>query len=200
MADEQTTQATQEQGGAQTAGGDPTTSTQSFAQNIPNYISPESIVRKTAEPEAENKLEKPAEKTFTQAELNKIIAERQKRWEKKAADEKAEAERVAAMTADEKSKHEREKQEKALADREAALTKRERTALAKEYLAEKNVPAALVVAVDISDPDGIEASAAAVAKAFTDAVSAEVAKKLAGAPPKKGDPGAKDPFLDGLGV
>ena len=181
MADEtQTTQTTQEQGGAQTAGGDPTKS--------------------TPEPEAENKPEKPAEKTFTQAELNKIIAERQKRWEKKAADEKAEAERVAAMTADEKSKHEREKQEKALADREAALTKRERTALAKEYLAEKNVPAALVGAVDISDPDGIEASAAAVAKAFTDAVSAEVAKKLAGAPPKKGDPGAKDPFLDGLGV
>lgn len=181
MADEtQTTQTTQEQGGAQTAGGDPTTS--------------------TPEPEAENKPEKPAEKTFTQAELNKIIAERQKRWEKKAADEKAEAERVAAMTADEKSKHEREKQEKALADREAALTKRERTALAKEYLAEKNVPVALVGAVDISDPDGIEASAVAVAKAFTDAVSAEVAKKLAGAPPKKGDPGAKDPFLDGLGV
>ena len=145
-----------------------------------------------------------AEKTFTQAELNKIIADRlkseQKRWEKKAADEKAEAERVAAMTADEKSKHEREKQEKALADREAALTKRERTALAKEFLAEKNVPAVLVGAVDISDPDGIEASAAAVAKAFSEAVSAEVAKKLAGAPPKKGVPGAKDPFLEGLGI
>ena len=181
MADEtQTTQATQEQTAALSGGGDPTTS--------------------TPEPEAENKPEKPAEKTFTQAELNKIIAERQKRWEKKAADEKAEAERVAAMTADEKSKHEREKQEKALADREAALTKRERTALAKEYLAEKNVPATLVGAVDISDPDGIEASAAAVAKAFTDAVSAEVAKKLAGAPPKKGAPGAKDPFLEGLGT
>lgn len=144
------------------------------------------------------------EKTFTQTELNKIIADRlkseQKRWEKKAADEKAEAERVAAMTADEKSKHEREKQEKALADREAALTKRERTALAKEFLAEKNVPAALVGAVDISDPDGIETSAAAVAKAFSEAVSAEVAKKLAGVPPKKGVPGAKDPFLEGLGI
>lgn len=144
------------------------------------------------------------EKTFTQTELNKIIADRlkseQKRWEKKAADEKAEAERVAAMTADEKSKHEREKQEKALADREAALTKRERTALAKEFLAEKNVPAVLVGAVDISDPDGIEASAAAVAKAFSEAISAEVAKKLAGAPPKKGVPGAKDPFLEGLGI
>lgn len=181
MADEtQTTQATQEQGGAQTAGGDP------------NVSAPES--------EGETKTDKPSEKTFTQAELNKIIAERQKRWEKKAADERAEAERVAAMTADEKSKHEREKQEKALADREAALTKRERTALAKEYLAEKHVPAVLVSAVDISDPDGIEASAEAVAKAFSEAVSAEIAKKLAGAPPKKGAPGAKDPFLEGLGI
>lgn len=181
MADEtQNTQTTQEQGGAQTAGGDP------------NVSAPES--------EGETKTDKPSEKTFTQAELNKIIAERQKRWEKKAADEKAEAERVAAMTADEKSKHEREKQEKALADREAALTKRERTALAKEYLAEKHVPAVLVSAVDISDPDGIEASAEAVAKAFSEAVSTEIAKKLAGAPPKKGAPGAKDPFLEGLGI
>lgn len=190
MADEQTTQITQEQTAALSGGGrvspssDPTTS--------------------TPEPEAENKPEKPAEKTFTQAELNKIIADRlkseQKRWEKKAADEKAEAERVAAMTAEEKSRHEREKQEKSLADREAALTKRERTALAKEYLAEKDVPAALVGAVDISDPDGIEASAAAVAKAFAESVSAEVAKKLAGTPPKKGSPGAKDPFLEGLGI
>lgn len=180
MADEQTIQITQEQTAALSGGGDPTTS--------------------TPEPEAENKPENPAEKTFTQAELNKIISERQKRWEKKAADEKAEAERVAAMTAEEKSRHEREKQEKSLADREAALTKRERTALAKEYLAEKNVPAALVGAVDISDPDGIEASAAAVAKAFAESVSAEVAKKLAGTPPKKGSPGAKDPFLEGLGI
>ena len=95
MADEQNTQTTQatEQTAALSGGGDP------------NVSAPES--------EGETKTDKPAEKTFTQAELNKIIAERQKRWEKKAADEKAEAERVAAMTADEKSKHEREKQEKA---------------------------------------------------------------------------------------
>lgn len=145
-----------------------------------------------------------AEKTFTQTELNKIIADRlkseQKRWEKKAADEKAEAERVAAMTAEEKAAHEREQREQALSQREAELTRRERTALAKEYLAEKNVPAALVGAVDISDPDGIEASAAAVAKAFAEAVSAEVAKKLAGAAPKKNPPAANDPFLEGLGI
>ena len=145
-----------------------------------------------------------AEKTFTQAELNRLIAERvkaeQKRLEKRFADEKAEAARVAAMTAEEKAAHEREQREQALSAREAELTRRERTALAKELLAEKGAPAALVGAVDIADPDGMEASAAAVAKAFADAVSAQVAKKLAGAPPKKGTPAAKDPFLDGLGV
>lgn len=130
-----------------------------------------------------------AEKTFTQTELNKIVAERvkaeQKRLEKRFADEKAEAERVAAMTAEEKAKHEREKRETALDAREAELTRRERTSLAKEYLAKKGVPSALAGAVDITDPDGIEASAAAVAKTFAEAVSAEVAKKLAGTPPKK---------------
>lgn len=130
-----------------------------------------------------------AEKTFTQTELNKIVAERvkaeQKRLEKRFADERAEAERVAAMTAEEKAKHEREKRETALDAREAELTRRERTNLAKEYLAEKGVPAALAGAVDITDLDGIEASAAAVSRAFAEAVSAEVAKKLAGTPPKK---------------
>ena len=57
----------------------------------------------------------PSEKTFTQDELNKILADRlkseQKRWEKKAADEKAEAERVAKMSAEEKAKHEQEKED-----------------------------------------------------------------------------------------
>ena len=182
MADEQNTTQAQEQGGAQSA---------QEAQEAPSVLSEGNI---TAEQESPaQKAAQPAEKTFTQAELNKIISERQKRWEKKAADERAEAERVAAMTAEEKANHEREKQEKALAEREAALTKRERTALAKEFLAEKGIPAALVGAVDISDPDGIEESAAAVAKAFNEAVSAQVAKKLAGAPPKKGAPAAKDP-------
>lgn len=166
------------------------TITQAAEQNAPSEENTQKVV--SADSGKENAAvanNNNTEKTFTQTELNKIVAERvkaeQKRLEKRFANEKAEAERVAAMTAEEKANHEREKQEKALADREAALTKRERTALAKEFLAEKNVPAALVGAVDISDPDGIETSAAAVAKTFAEAVSAEVAKKLAGTPPKK---------------
>ena len=182
MADEQNTQTTQatEQTAALSGGGDP------------NVSVPES--------EGETKTDKPAEKTFTQAELNKIIAERQKRWEKKAADEKAEAERVAKMTADEKSKHEQEKREREFAEREAELSRKERTASARDLLAEKGAPAALIGAVDVSSDEAVASSVEAVVKAFNAAVSAEVAKKLAGAPPKKNEPAKTDPFREGLGI
>ena len=146
----------------------------------------------------------PSEKTFTQDELNKILADRlnsaQKRWEKKAADEKAEAERVAKMSAEEKAKHEQEKREREFAEREAELSRKERTATARDLLAEKNAPAALIGAVDVSSDEAVAASVEAVVKAFNEAVSAEVAKKLAGAPPKKSEPAKADPFREGLGI
>lgn len=142
----------------------------------------------------------PAEKTFTQSELDKILSAERSKLEKRFSAEKEEAERTAAMTSEEKAAHERDKREKALADREAELTRRERSALARELLAKENVPAVMAAAVDISDADGIESSAASVAKDFREAVSAEVARRLAGAPPKKGTPDTKDPFLDGLGL
>lgn len=147
---------------------------------------------------------RPAEKTFTQDELNKILADRlkseQKRWEKKAADEKAEAERVAKMTAEEKAKHEQEKREREFAEREAELSRKERTATARDLLAEKGAPAALIGAVDVSSDEAVTNSVEAVVKAFNEAVSAEVAKKLAGAPPKSGNSAKADPFREGLGI
>ena len=145
-----------------------------------------------------------AEKTFTQDELNRILADRlkseQKRWEKKAADEKAEAERVAKMTADEKAKHEQAKREREFADREAALARKERTAPARDLLSERGMPSALLGAVDVSSDEAVQPSVEALAKAFSEAVSAEVSKKLAGAPPKTGEPARTDPFREGLGV
>ncbi len=145
-----------------------------------------------------------AEKKFSQEDVNKIVADRlrseQKRWEKKAADEKAEAERVAKMSAEEKARHEQEKREREFAQREEELSRKERTATARDLLAEKGVPAALVSAVDVSSDEAVAPSVEALAKAFNDAVAAEVAKKLAGTPPKKGEPAKTDPFLAGLGL
>ncbi len=145
-----------------------------------------------------------AEKKFSQEDVNKIVADRlkseQKRWEKKAADEKAEAERVAKMSAEEKARHEQDKREREFARREEELSRKERTATARDMLAEKGIPAALVSAVDVSSDEAVAPSVEALATAFNDAVAAEVAKKLAGTPPKKGEPAKTDPFLAGLGL
>jgi hypothetical protein len=94
MADEQTTQATQEQGGAQTAGGDPTTSTQSFAQNILGDVNPDGIVRKTGA--------QGAAKTFTQDEVNDLIKARVQR-ERKGLPGKEELEAFHKWQDDQKS-------------------------------------------------------------------------------------------------
>lgn len=189
------------------AGGTPAEDAQT-AQNVGNL--PEG---KTTPPSPESPVQsgtdggnspQAAEKKFTQEDVNKIIADRlkseQKRWEKKAADEKAEAERVAKMSAEEKARHEQEKREREFARREEELSRKERTATARDMLAEKGIPAALVSAVDVSSDEAVAPSIEALAKAFNDAVAAEVAKKLAGTPPKKGEPAKTDPFLAGLGL
>ena len=95
MADEtQTTQATQEQGGAQTAGGDPNTSAQSFAQNILGDVNPDGIVRKTGA--------QGAAKTFTQDEVNDLIKARVQR-ERKGLPGKEELEAFHKWQDDQKS-------------------------------------------------------------------------------------------------
>lgn len=104
------------------------------------------------------------------------------------------------MSAEEKAKHEAEKREREFSERENALVRRERLALSKEKLNELNVPAALVAAVDISSEETVGTSAAEIAKVFSEAVSAEVSKRLASAPPKIGAVSQADPFVEGLGT
>lgn len=163
---------------------------------------PENVGNADSAPEKAEAAPK-TEKSFSQEEVNKLISERinaeKKRWEKKSAEDRAEAERVAQMSAEEKAKHEAEKREQEFNERENALVRRERLALAKEKLNELNIPAALVAAVDISSEESIGISAADIAKAFSEAVSAEVSKRLASAPPKKGVVSQTDPFVEGLG-
>ena len=94
MADEQTTQTTQEQGGTQTAGGDPNVSTQSFAQSILGDVNPDGIVRKTGA--------QGAAKTFTQDEVNDLIKARVQR-ERKGLPGKEELEAFHKWQDDQKS-------------------------------------------------------------------------------------------------
>ena len=142
----------------------------------------------------------PAGKTFTQEEVDKIVADRlarqakqsEKKFTQKEVDDLineklTEAEKVAKMDAEQKAKYAQEKHEKELAEREAALNKRELTATAKEILADKGLPAELVEIVNTTDADSCAASIEAIEKAFSAAVQNAVNERLKSNPPKVGD-------------
>ena len=142
----------------------------------------------------------PAGKTFTQEEVDKIVADRlarqakqsEKKFTQKEVDDLineklTEAEKVAKMDAEQKAKYAQEKHEKELAEREAALTKRELTATAKEILADKGLPAELVEIVNTTDADSCAASIEAIEKASSAAVQNAVNERLKSNPPKVGD-------------
>lgn len=145
----------------------------------------------------------PQVKTFTQEEVDRIIADRlarqakqsEKKFTQKEVDDLiseklSEADKLAKMNAEQKAKYAQEKHEKELADREAALTKRELTATAKEVLVEKGLPAELADIVDTTSAENCTASIETIEKAFSAAVQKAVndrVDKLKNNPPKAGD-------------
>lgn len=138
-------------------------------------------------------------KTFTQDEVDKIVADRlarqakqsEKKFTQKEVDalvsEKiSEAEKLAKMNAEQKQKYAQEKLEKELSEREAVLNKRELTATAKEILASKGLPVELAEIVDTTDADKCTASIDSIEKAFASAVQKAVNERLKADPPKVG--------------
>ena len=142
----------------------------------------------------------PQPKTFTQEEVDKIIADRlarqakqsEKKFTQKEVDDLiseklSEAEKLAKMNAEQKAKYEQEKHEKELAEREAALTKRELTATAKEVFTEKGLPAELADIVDTTSAENCTASIETIEKAFSAAVQKAVNDRLKSNAPKTGN-------------
>lgn len=140
-------------------------------------------------------------KTFTQDELNAILAKERGKWETKLSEQLEEAKKTAKMTAkmtaDQKSKYEAEQAEKKLQERIAEVTKRELMADAKAELSEKGLPTDLAELLVYSDEDACKESLEKVIKAFSGAVDKQVADKLkasAGAPRK----GSSDSAMSGV--
>lgn len=136
-----------------------------------------------------------AAQTFTQEDVDRIVAQRLARQQRDAESRiarareegRTEAERLASMTQEQRIQHEREQNEQAMRERENALTareaeiaRRELRAEAIETLASKGLPKGLESILNYSSAEACNQSIAAVEKAFRDAVKAEVDKQLAG--------------------
>lgn len=130
-------------------------------------------------------------KTFTQADIDRIvqqtIVKERKRAETAVQNARTEAERLAQMTAEQRAEHERQERETALAKREAELTRRELRAQALETLSGRGLPHELADVLNYADADTCNASIAGAEKAFRAAVQRGVEDRMKGTPPKSGD-------------
>lgn len=142
----------------------------------------------------EVKEEKQSEKTFTQDEVNKIVADRLAREQKLAEKREEEAKKLAKMNAEEKLKYEQEQREKQFAERERAIEVRELTAQAKEILSEKNLPLDLHTILNYKDADTVSESIKVVEKAIQVAVENKVEERLKGHAPKVNTSTTKSAF------
>lgn len=134
------------------------------------------------------------QKTFTQEEVNAILA-RERAKAKKAqsaeiAKARSEGEQLARMSEDQRAEHERQEREADYNRRMAELNRRELTLQTQQLLRDKNIPEELAELIHMESAETVYASVETLEKAWTrtvDArVKAEVDKRFsrsAGAPP-----------------
>ena len=131
-----------------------------------------------------------ADKAFTQADIDRILAREQAKWkrgqEKAISEARTEAERLATMSADERTEAERVRREAAIAQREQEITRRELHAQALEELAVRGLPRDLSGILNYKDADACSASIEATDKAFRAAVQSAVDERLRGQLAPKG--------------
>ena len=142
----------------------------------------------------------PPDKTFSQAEVDKMIAARLERERKKAEAEKEEALKLQKMNAEQKAEYAAKKREEELSAREKAIQEKELRYTALGILEESSLPASLVDCLNLSSADSCNASIEALKKAWPEAVKAAVNDALRSNKPPAYSSGntQKDAFLAGF--
>ena len=148
----------------------------------------------------QNKTAPPSDKTFSQADVDRIVAERLERQQKKFNAEKEEAAKLAKMNAEQKAQYEAQKREEELTARETAIKEKELRYTALNILEENKLPAKLVDCLNLTSAETCNQSIEAIKTAWTEAVSAAVDAKLKSnqLPAYSGGNGKTDAFLDGF--
>ena len=132
------------------------------------------------------------ERTFTRAEIGKMLSAERSKWEAEQEAKENEAKKLAKMNADEKQKYQLDQREQELADREKAIARKELTAEAKAMLSERDLPVELVNVVDLTSAETVSQSVSVLQKSWEQAVQKGVQEKLKGKAPINHAPTVND--------
>lgn len=132
------------------------------------------------------------EKTFTQADVDRLIRKEQAKWKRQQEKAVSEAQRLAGLTAEQRAAEEARTREENLTKREAEITRRELRAQALSDLAEQQMPSELADLLDYTDADACAESIKKIRGVWQKAVQKGVEQRVKGSAPKAGD-GKKAP-------
>lgn len=163
-----------------------------MSEEINATVSTESTETVDTQENVDTVQEEKHERTFTRAEIGKMLSAERSKWEAEQEAKENEAKKLAKMNADEKQKYQLDQREQELADREKAIARKELTAEAKAMLSERDLPVELVNVVDLTSAETVSASIGALQKSWEQAVQKGVQEKLKGKAPINHAPTVND--------
>ncbi|AMD96158.1 phage scaffold protein [Streptococcus sp. oral taxon 431] len=159
-----------------------------MSEEINATVSTESTETVDTQGNVDTVQEEKHERTFTRAEIGKMLSAERSKWEAEQEAKENEAKKLAKMNADEKQKYQLDQREQELADREKAIARKELTAEAKTMLSERGLPVELVSVVDLSNAEAVAESVGSIQKTWEDAVQKGVSERMKGSAPIKTAP------------
>lgn len=159
-----------------------------MSEEINATVSTESTETVDTQGNVDTVQEEKHERTFTRAEIGKMLSAERSKWEAEQEAKEDEAKKLAKMNADEKQKYQLDQREQELVDREKAIARKELTAEAKAMLSERGLPVELVSVVDLSNAEAVTESVASIQKTWEDAVQKGVSERMKGSAPIKTAP------------
>ena len=163
-----------------------------MSEEINATVSTESTETVDTQENVDTVQEEKHERTFTRAEIGKMLSAERSKWEAEQEAKENEAKKLAEMNADEKQKYQLDQREQELANREKAIARKELTAEAKAMLSERDLPVELVNVVDLTSAETVSESVAVLQKSWEQAVQKGVQEKLKGKAPINHAPTVND--------
>jgi phage scaffold protein len=159
-----------------------------MSEEINATVSTESTETVDTQENVDTVQEEKHERTFTRAEIGKMLSAERSKWEAEQEAKENEAKKLAKMNADEKKDYQLKQLEQELANREQAIARKELTAEAKTMISERGLPVELVAVVDLSNAEAVAESVASIQKTWEDAVQKGVSDRMKGSAPIKTAP------------
>ena len=159
-----------------------------MSEEINAAVSTESTETVDTQKNVDTVQEEKHERTFTRAEIGKMLSAERSKWEAEQEAKENEAKKLAKMNADEKKDYQLKQLEQELANREQAIARKELTAEAKAMLSERGLPVELVGVIDLTSAEAVTESVASIQKTWEDAVQKGVSDRMKGSAPIKTAP------------